>query len=170
LAQNLCRGNKAMNRPYEPLKKIVEYTLPWLVLAILIIYTYARFFQQPYGFRWSSDGIIEDVFVKQGPPSLKIGDQIIKIGRLDWETFHTDLNELFSRAFCQECQFLYMSIELVSSSPSHGDCRVQTKARCWISYSANGFLLIYSGMLVLLHCYLFVQRMNSGSCSQPLIS
>src|SRR5512135_3188639 len=84
-----------MNRSYEPIKKIMEYTLPWVVLAILIIYTYARFFQHPYGFRWSSNGIIEDVFVKQGSSSLKVGDQIIKVGQLDWETFHADLKRTF---------------------------------------------------------------------------
>ena len=75
---------------------IIEQVVPWLVLAILLSYTYAKFFGHPYGFRWaSSTGMIIHVFDKQPEPTLKEGDQIIQIGPLLWEDFRADLLKTF---------------------------------------------------------------------------
>ena len=70
--------------------------MPWVVLAILLFYTYAKFFGHPYGFRWgSSTGVIIHVFEKQPEPTLKEGDRIIQIGDVTWENFRADLRKTF---------------------------------------------------------------------------
>jgi len=84
-----------MNKPSELVKKDVEYILPWMVLAVLLIYSYARFFAHPYGFSWDTNGIVVDVFVKQNIHSIKIGDQLIQVGQLTWSSFHEDLRKTF---------------------------------------------------------------------------
>ncbi|HNE04798.1 MAG TPA: hypothetical protein PLT08_09790, partial [Anaerolineales bacterium] len=71
-------------------RKILEHSLPWLVLGILLFYTYVKFFQHPYGFSWGSDGKVFAVFVDQ-PESLSVGDQLVQVGTLKWEEFQNDL-------------------------------------------------------------------------------
>lgn len=84
-----------MNKPFGPLKNIVEYALPWLVLAVLLTYTYAKFFQHPYGFHWVATGFIDEVFVKQAGPTLEVGDRLVKVGQISWNTFSGDLYKTF---------------------------------------------------------------------------
>ena len=85
-----------MNARKSSLWLIIEQVMPWLVLAILFSYTYAKFFGHPYGFRWaSSTGMIIHVFDKQPEPTLKEGDQIIQIGALRWDDFRADLRKTF---------------------------------------------------------------------------
>ncbi len=85
-----------MNAQKSSLWLIIEQVVPWLVLAILLFYTYAKFFGHPYGFRWgSSTGMIILVFDKQPEPTLKEGDQIIQIGSLHWDDFRADLRKTF---------------------------------------------------------------------------
>lgn len=78
---------------------LFENVLPWFVLAILLFYTYAKFFGHPYGFRWDSSGTIIYVFDKQPEPSLKVGDQIMQIGPLRWEEFQADLRKPFFEGY-----------------------------------------------------------------------
>src|SRR5690349_16300717 len=74
----------------------IERVFPWLVLAILLFYTDAKFFGHPYGFRWSaSTGVIVNVFDKQPEPTLKEGDQIVQIGPVSWNEFAADLHKTF---------------------------------------------------------------------------
>ena len=83
-----------MNKPIEQFKKIVEYTLPWLVLAILLFYSYIEFFQHPYGFTWRPDGSINFVFIKQTTtPTLMFGDRLVQVGSLSWDAFQSDLRK-----------------------------------------------------------------------------
>lgn len=82
------------------LKKILwwifERIVPWLVLAILLSYTYAKFFGHSYGFRWrASTGVILYVFVEQPEPTLQENDQILQIGDVTWEEFSGDLRRTF---------------------------------------------------------------------------
>lgn len=78
-------------KPYnKQFRKILELSLPWLVLSILLFYTYAKFFQHPYGFSWGSDGKVYAVFVDQ-PQSIMPGDQLVQVGSLAWEEFQNDL-------------------------------------------------------------------------------
>ncbi len=84
-----------MNKPAEQLKKIIEYTLPWLVLAILLFYSYVDFFKHEYGFAWLSNGSIDHVFVEQPAPTLIVGDRLVQVGPLTWDAFHSDLRKMF---------------------------------------------------------------------------
>jgi len=75
---------------------IIEQVMPWFILAILLFYTYAKFFGHQYGFRWHpSTGAIIYVFDKQPEPTLREGDQIVQIGPLRWEDFYADLRKTF---------------------------------------------------------------------------
>ncbi len=74
---------------------IVEFALPWFVLAILLTYTYVKFFEHPYGFSWESNGHVYDVFVNQPAPGIKVGDQLVKVGPLTWDEYNNDLRKTF---------------------------------------------------------------------------
>lgn len=83
-----------MNHRKGLIKKIVEYALPWAVLAILLIYTYAKFFHHSYGFAWAN-GTIDYVFVNQEGPTLMAGDRLVQIGPLSWDAYQADLRRTF---------------------------------------------------------------------------
>lgn len=80
------------------LQAFVANLSPWLVLAILLAYTYARFFVAPYaGFVFStSNGSVEMLFL-QGEPGADLheGDKILKIGSVAWEDYQSDLRQAF---------------------------------------------------------------------------
>lgn len=82
-----------MDRRNDHLKSILEKVLPWAVLAILLVYTYAKFTQHPYsGFRLSADGHVFAIYVTNtGQPPLMQDDKVIQIGSLRWEDFKVDL-------------------------------------------------------------------------------
>lgn len=83
----------------EALKRSLDYFLPWLVLAILLAYTYARFFQNFYGIWWLPDGTITETFVGEREPTLHPGDRIVRVGPLDFTAFQADLRtDLFGSA------------------------------------------------------------------------
>ncbi|HET9908604.1 MAG TPA: ATP-binding protein [Anaerolineales bacterium] len=85
-----------MNTWKKILWLIIERMVPWLVLAILLFYTYAKFFGHPYGFRWgSSEGVIRYVFIEQPEPTLQENDRIVQIGDVTWEEFREDLRRTF---------------------------------------------------------------------------
>ena len=84
-----------MNAQKNSLWLIMAQVMPWFVLAILLFYTYAKFFGHPYGFRWDSSGMIIYVFDKQPEPTLREGDRIIQIGPLHWDEFRIDLRKTF---------------------------------------------------------------------------
>lgn len=63
------------------LRKILEHSLPWIVLGVLLFYSYVKFFHHPYGFSWGSDGKVYAVFVEQ-PQSVMPGDQLVQVGSL----------------------------------------------------------------------------------------
>lgn len=82
-----------MDRSNDHLKSILEKVLPWVVLAILLVYTYAKFTQHPYsGFRLSADGHVFAIYVTNtGQPPLMQDDKVLQIGSLRWEDFKVDL-------------------------------------------------------------------------------
>src|SRR5919109_4913410 len=73
----------------------IERVMPWLVLVIMLFYTYAKFFGHPYGFRWDPTGVIVYVFDKQPEPTFRMDDQIVQIGDITWEEFSKDLRKMF---------------------------------------------------------------------------
>jgi signal transduction histidine kinase len=79
-----------------PYQRGFERILPWFVLAILLSYTYARFFQVPYtGFDFNpSDGQVVDVFIQPvGAGPLRTGDHLLQVGSLSWESFRQDARQ-----------------------------------------------------------------------------
>ncbi|HEY9151800.1 MAG TPA: ATP-binding protein [Anaerolineales bacterium] len=84
-----------MNKLAAQIKNIAEYTIPWIVLAVLLFFTYIDFFQHPFGFDWVPDGTVVRVFVTQPAPTLKVGDHLIQVGSLTWDVFHSDLRKTF---------------------------------------------------------------------------
>jgi hypothetical protein len=47
------------------------------------------------GFRWNPNGVIEYMFVYPQPPTLKVGDQLVRVGLVEWDDFHADLKKTF---------------------------------------------------------------------------
>lgn len=71
---------------------IFERVVPWLVLAILLTYSYAKFFRHSYGFRVSfSAGTVVEVFESQPEPTLRENDRILQFGSVRLEEFNADL-------------------------------------------------------------------------------
>jgi signal transduction histidine kinase len=85
-----------MNKRKEQTKFIFENAIPWLILAVLLIYTYAKFFQHSYlGFRVDSTGQV--IFVFDGgltEPTLRVGDQLIQVDSMRWDDFRSDLRKV----------------------------------------------------------------------------
>lgn len=78
------------------LSDVLAHTFPWLVLAVLLVFTYAKFIEHPYsGFRPSPDGEVIYIFVEQDTqPALLVKDRLIQIGSLLWDEFISDDQKL----------------------------------------------------------------------------
>jgi len=85
-----------MNKSKYSLGNFVERTIPWLVLTLLLLFTYAKFFEHPYaGFRVNSDGYVLYIFVEQNAkPALELNDRLIQAGSLRWADFKSDYRKL----------------------------------------------------------------------------
>jgi signal transduction histidine kinase len=74
----------------------VERALPWAVLAVLLVFTYAFFLRVPYaGFIWdSSDGRIFEIYVPTTPEAdLRVGDRLTHIGSTALDDFRSNLRQ-----------------------------------------------------------------------------
>jgi len=77
-----------------------EHVLPWLVLAIILSYTYAKFFRHSFGFRVEpSTGLVVFVFDKQPEPTLRENDRVLQIGSTPWEDFDANLIQPFLEGY-----------------------------------------------------------------------
>lgn len=76
-------------------KRIAELAFPWIFLSVILLYTYVKFFQHPYGFAWETEGNVYKVFVNQEPPTIQIGDHLKQVGALSWDAFNADLHKTF---------------------------------------------------------------------------
>ena len=77
------------------ISSVFEYILPFLVLLVLGIITYAKFFALPYvGFIFeSSNAEIRAVFMENpSNKNIKTGDQLLQIGELEWDDFQNNLH------------------------------------------------------------------------------
>lgn len=75
---------------YRPrLSSFLEYLFPWLMLAVLLLFTYAFFFAVPYaGFRYRANGQVVELFSAPAPQAdLQIGDQLVQVGAVQWSDF-----------------------------------------------------------------------------------
>jgi len=75
----------------------LEPIIPWLMLTIMLGFTYAFFYQTPYaGIYFSSDGTLARVYVNPATPpnqTLQVGDQLIQVGSVAWRDFRRDLRQ-----------------------------------------------------------------------------
>lgn len=69
-----------------------EYLIPWLVLAFLLVFTYATFFLVPYvGFDFNpSTGEVMIVFAQGPAAELQVGDKILSVASVPWEVSRAD--------------------------------------------------------------------------------
>ena len=84
----------AMNKKPLHLRISGEHVLAVLVLAILMAYSYARFFVLPYaGFEFDpSNGDVIQVFAGDvSDAGLQVGDQILQVGSVRWRDYDSDL-------------------------------------------------------------------------------
>jgi signal transduction histidine kinase len=74
-----------------------EYGLPLVILAVLLLFTYAKFFEHPYqGFRLDSNDRVLRIYIEQPTePKLQEGDQLIQVGTTSWIDFQDDLRKPF---------------------------------------------------------------------------
>jgi signal transduction histidine kinase len=85
-----------MRAKYTP--KTLEAVVPWLVLFLLLTYTFFKMFVSPYlGFQLNrSSGLVNDIFIESSaPPLLHLGDQILSINGLSLEERSSDLRKPF---------------------------------------------------------------------------
>src|SRR5829696_152317 len=84
-----------MNTIKAVLNVIFLRILPWVVFFILVIYTYAKFYEHAYvGFRPDTDGRVILIFSKEeNANGLQIGDRLIQIDSLRWDDFESDLQK-----------------------------------------------------------------------------
>jgi signal transduction histidine kinase len=75
---------------------LLERLLPWLVLALLLLFTYAYFFAMPYiGFRYSSTGQVVELYVNSaGDAGLQREDQLVQVGPVLWRDFYQDFRQM----------------------------------------------------------------------------
>jgi len=84
----------AMKKKPLHLRLSGEHGLAILVLAVLLAYSYAKFFVLPYaGFEFNpSNGKVTEVFAKDASETgLQIGDQILQVGSVRWRDYDSDL-------------------------------------------------------------------------------
>jgi signal transduction histidine kinase len=76
---------------------LIEGLLPWIVLAIIVFFTYVKFFAYPYaGFRWDSKGQVAYIFTEGNTVTpLQVGDQLLKADSIGWADFKQDLQKVF---------------------------------------------------------------------------
>lgn len=80
-----------MTTARTPTRRILEFLLPVAVLAVLLAYSYARFFIISYiGFQFSGgSGEIVEIYGPQGnPPFLEPGDILLAVDGISWEELH----------------------------------------------------------------------------------
>jgi signal transduction histidine kinase len=82
-----------MDKTARPQKRVLEYTLPWLVLTVLLIYSYAKFFQHTYGFGWDPNANVYIVFTPQPGASVHVGDRLLQVGSITWQAYRSDLTQ-----------------------------------------------------------------------------
>ncbi|MDQ2691540.1 MAG: ATP-binding protein [Chloroflexota bacterium] len=120
-----------------------EHVLPWLVLAILLTYTYAKFFRHSYGFRVeASSGLVVRVFDQQPEPTLRVDDRVLQIGSVSWAEFEADLTRPFFEGYRpgdtvpiridRGGQEMDISWSYPRSSP--GEFQDQLDSEWWIAY------------------------------------
>ena len=131
-----------MGKLQSAVKAVVEYVLPWAVLLLLVVYTYAKFFRHNYGILWLSDGRVSSVLVNEREPTLHPGDRLIQVGPIPFEAFSRDLRQdLFGGArpgdtlpVVVEREGQVLTVEWRVPGPNHGEFRDQLWSQWFLAY------------------------------------
>ena len=72
---------------------VIERIVPWLILTLLGVFTYANFFRIPYvGFDFARGEIVE-INSPTSQEILKVNDQLKMVGSVSMDTFRNDLRQ-----------------------------------------------------------------------------
>ena len=79
-----------MRQTTSPSQRIAPNLISTAVLALILAYSYAYFFEAPYsGFTvHPSSGDVLEVFLEDAP--LRVGDRVTNIGGISWEEYQSD--------------------------------------------------------------------------------
>jgi len=148
----------SINTGTNQIRFLAGRSLPWLVLAILLLYTYAKFFEHTYyGFRWNrEDGKVIAIYVPQEgiDPALHEGDLIQQIGPLRLDEFKGNLTQpMFNKVERGEIVLLQVvhaseerTVSWIFPGPNQGEVLDLVYSEGWISFA---FWL--TGTLALFH-------------------
>lgn len=75
----------------------IEFLAPWLALAIILIYTYVKFFEAPYiGFRWASNSEVVILFTNgDNLTPIQMGDRLLQADSVTWAEYKENLTKPF---------------------------------------------------------------------------
>ncbi len=121
---------------------IIEKVFPWLILLLLAVFSYAKFFQTPYiGFEFTN-GIVYEIYVRPHHDSLQTGDRLIKVGSTFIDEFNKDLRQtLFddteagqSVALIVERSGKQVTIDWVHPGPDQNQVLQRINGIWWLPY------------------------------------
>jgi signal transduction histidine kinase len=73
-------------------KSFLELMVPWPILALVAVFTYASFVMVPHvGFEFTNQ-VIVDIYVSSSPDSLQVGDRLLVVDGVDMDAFYDDLS------------------------------------------------------------------------------
>ncbi|HEY4691567.1 MAG TPA: ATP-binding protein [Anaerolineae bacterium] len=81
---------------------LAERFLPWVMLSLLLLFTYAFFVVVPYaGFRYQPDGQVVELYVEPAlHGDLRLEDRLLQVGPVHWADFRQD----FRRTLFEEIE------------------------------------------------------------------
>ncbi len=133
-----------MKIPHPRLVLAVENALSVLVMALLLLYTYAFFFVLPYaGMYWEVGGKVSTLYrqTNAGSP-LHLGDRLIRIGAVSMAQFEDDLRQQMPLdmppgdrvPLIVERQGVQLALEWVIPGPTSAEVRTRLFYIWWLPY------------------------------------
>lgn len=122
----------------------LENALPVLVMALLLLYTYAFFFVLPYpGMYWEVGGKVSSLYRQTNADSpLRLGDRLIRIGAVSMAQFENDLRQQMPLdvppgdrvPLIVERQAEQLALEWVMPGPTSAEVRTRLLYIWWLPY------------------------------------
>lgn len=79
---------------------LTQFLLPALVLLVLLVYTYARFFVIPYlGFQYFGTGEVRALFTPAAAEQIHLGDFILEANGVPFEDYDQSLTTNWFEGF-----------------------------------------------------------------------